>query len=192
MRRFTVKLSERWLAEYSEWASAMTKSFGACFESAFLRRFASFQPRYSPRNGVQFPRIRDPFCCHEEVTTQENSSATSISTFRISWSKQNFPLIGCLVDFYIINPYTRKFREKLAVDNFDAFFMLRIRVYNISRCHVSSLRGLDSLESRKKATVAPSKRSSQLSRTSASTANFLHPRQNRYCIVSIFGILSPW
>lgn len=56
--------------------------------------------------------------------------------------------------------------------------------------HVAtSLLFVDSiLSNRKKATVAPSKRSSQLSRTSASTANFLHPRQNRYCIVSIFGI----
>lgn len=55
---------------------------------SFLRCFASFQPRYSPRNGMQFPRIRDPFCCHEEVTSQENPRYVP---FRISWSRQIFP-----------------------------------------------------------------------------------------------------
>lgn len=40
VQRFTVK---QWLEEYSEWASAMMKSFEMRIESAFLRRFVSFR-----------------------------------------------------------------------------------------------------------------------------------------------------
>lgn len=102
MRRFTVKLPERWLAEYSERASAMTKSFGACFESAFLfsavlRLFNRVIRRVTACNFLEYEKI---VLLPRGSNNPRESTICAISNFLI---ETNFPPAVSISLIFIIN-----------------------------------------------------------------------------------------